>query len=496
MIGSVASGLADYISSSPPRKVKDKDRAKRTPRDDDLAYGDENRKPQRRSDRPKSLFSRIATTLADSRSSKKQRRHLPDDQHARRRPQSFEDRPIPGTQFVFVEEYTSSEESESSDESDDDGDDFEDLDDLIEALENTVERYEEIAELSRRQLESKCRHGMTSPQQLQKLAQDVEDLDFAKDRAARRLGEARAQKMAQEQRERQHHQSTRRERTTTSDFEDNLFNDPFFRDVFGPPRQHGHTHRRSVHVSGSSAFDASPFAAFDSLFANLRSMHGSMHQQVFEMPGMSSSRSSTAQSHPSTARPQASRPSTTRGPSPRRARSSYKRTAYTAPRATPPSTMLKPEEAQNLFESYADRWGTLAATGPKVPYPARGLKSTNLVARDTLWAPSVRSPVDTWSEETVMKANTHAFFLGAVGMSPSYSEGPGATIQLGIDKASGSSAQLQQLVTMLKKERVRWHSDRLGKRNAGNSGTNEALQNDTRARAVYHGVCELLEAAQ
>lgn len=95
-----------------------------------------------------------------------------------------------------------------------------------------------------------------------------------------------------------------------------------------------------------------------------------------------------------------------------------------------------------------------------------------------------------------MKANAQSFFLGAVGMRPEYSELPGGKIELGVDKASGSPAQAQQLIDILKRERIRWHSDRLGKRNGGRAGLNEALQGDERARAVYHAVCELIQAVQ
>ena len=157
---------------------------------------------------------------------------------------------------------------------------------------------------------------------------------------------------------------------------------------------------------------------------------------------------------------------------------------------------MKPEEAQGLFASYNERWTKASPTDPNIPFPARGLKASNLGTCNTLWAPSVSSPIETWSEETVMKANAQAFFLGAAGLKPAYSEAAGAKIELGIDKASGSPAQKQKLIEILKNERIRWHSDRLGMRNGGGTGPNEALQRDARARAVYHGVCELMEAAQ
>ena len=95
-----------------------------------------------------------------------------------------------------------------------------------------------------------------------------------------------------------------------------------------------------------------------------------------------------------------------------------------------------------------------------------------------------------------MKANAQAFYLGAVGLSPAYTEATGGKVELGFRKTVASASQIQDLLAILKKERTKWHSDRLGKRNAGRTGTNEALQCDESARAVYHAVCELIEAAQ
>ena len=96
-----------------------------------------------------------------------------------------------------------------------------------------------------------------------------------------------------------------------------------------------------------------------------------------------------------------------------------------------------------------------------------------------------------------MQANAQAFFLGVVGLSPYYTEAGGAgRVQMGFSKARATPAQVRDLVDMLKKEKVRWHSDRLGRRNGGTmAGPNEALQRDEKARAVFHAVCELMEAA-
>ncbi|KAK3110838.1 CorA metal ion transporter [Teratosphaeriaceae sp. CCFEE 6253] len=165
------------------------------------------------------------------------------------------------------------------------------------------------------------------------------------------------------------------------------------------------------------------------------------------------------------------------------------------PPQRPPPTLLQPGETEALFRTYNERWSELSPIDPNVPYPARGLRASALQALDTLWAPAVSSPLATWSEENVMQANVQAFFLGVVGLDLQYSE-TGGRVTMGYDRARASAAQVKQLVDILKKEKTRWHSDRLGRRHGGRPGPNEALQSDPRARAVFHAVCELMETAQ
>ena len=172
-------------------------------------------------------------------------------------------------------------------------------------------------------------------------------------------------------------------------------------------------------------------------------------------------------------------------------------TTFSAPPQSPPATLLKPEEAKLLFNTYNQRWNALSPTDPNIPYPARRLQAAALAARDSIWAPLVSSPIANWSDEAVMQANAQAFFLGVVGLSPEYTEAPGTgRIVMGYNKAKASPTQVQQLVDILKKEKARWHSDRLGRRNGGLSGPNEVLQANDKARAVFHAVCELVETAQ
>ena len=87
-----------------------------------------------------------------------------------------------------------------------------------------------------------------------------------------------------------------------------------------------------------------------------------------------------------------------------------------------------------------------------------------------------------------MQANVQVFFLLAAGIQPDISDAGVVTF----NRHAHGEANTKNLVEMLKKEKVRWHSDRLGRRNDGTAGVNEALQRDERARAVFHGVCALM----
>lgn len=176
----------------------------------------------------------------------------------------------------------------------------------------------------------------------------------------------------------------------------------------------------------------------------------------------------------------------------------------TAPRMSrpppPPANLLTPDEARRWFQTYTDRWTALTPTDPNIPFPARGLAASALAARDSLHAPGLATPVAAWSEEAVLQANVQAFFLGAVGLAPRYTEHPASRkVVMGLEGGDGgaaTAAQRKALLEVLKKEKVRWHSDRLGRRNGGGDGVNEALQKDERARAVFHAVCELMERVQ
>lgn len=92
-----------------------------------------------------------------------------------------------------------------------------------------------------------------------------------------------------------------------------------------------------------------------------------------------------------------------------------------------------------------------------------------------------------------MQANTALFFLLAHGITPVISDS-GVVV---FDRVLADGESVRALLGALKKEKMRWHSDRLGRRNENvlGGGVNEALQRDERARAVFHGVCALMEFA-
>nr|POE78056.1 hypothetical protein CFP56_09697 [Quercus suber] len=167
-------------------------------------------------------------------------------------------------------------------------------------------------------------------------------------------------------------------------------------------------------------------------------------------------------------------------------------------RSTAPlSTILGSKEVKPLFKRYNDEWQNLSSSDSKIPFPARGLQASALSDHRSLCSPDTTDKPSTWPRDTIVRANTQAFFLHAIGLMPQYTIEPNSDrILCGHDMARASDTQIKDLLAMLKKEKVRWHSDRIGRRNDGEPGLNEALQQDERVRAVFHAVCELMESVQ
>lgn len=342
---------------------------------------------------------------------------------------------------------------------------------FIQALENEAECQRGRMKQSQKALEAASARPGVRTAELQHLLDELRAHEKAYKKAKDSLRRARdGSNRFEEMRRAQHHQhSSRQQQPARSSVHDPFANDPFSH-FFQPQR-------RTTSYVGFDDFDHSgpfgnPFAAFEQIFHNLG--HGTPASHLFfGMPGTTF---------------------TFVDDSPRA--SAQPRSPYHQPTPSPPTTLLTPSEAARLFKTYNDRWTALPANDPNIPYPTRTLRPTSLSARNTLCAPSVSIPVSDWSDEAVMQANAQAFFLGSVGMAPTYSDdGPTGRVTMGFDRRKATAEQVGRLVEVLKKEKGRWHSDRLGRRNGGREGVNGGLAGDGRARAVFHGVCELMEFA-
>lgn len=216
------------------------------------------------------------------------------------------------------------------------------------------------------------------------------------------------------------------------------------------------------------------FRVFDRLFTEADSVHSSANGFHY----------STGSSGPSFRRTSYS--NTGASPRPNRPRS-YHYAAPPQPAPKLPRNPLRATEAARLFASYNSSWNSLSATFPTIPYPTRTLRAPALNDPSTIPHQSSH----TWSTERIMQANTALFFLIALGLNAIISESGVVTF----DRTATPEADVRGLISVLKKEKMRWHSDRLGRRNEEipGGGVNEALQRDERARAVFHGVCALME---
>ncbi|KAK5722095.1 CorA metal ion transporter [Elasticomyces elasticus] len=341
----------------------------------------------------------------------------------------------------------------------------------------TVERLREEARRSRKDLERASRQQNVNIGLLQALLDKVKECEqaLATAEAALRTKETRREGSRYQAREEHHTRPPPRSRAppTLPDETDNPFAPPAYPLFADSGSLHGDPFGNNLFFG---AFNGGPFGAYGS-----SPLLGGDINHLFGMP------SGFQRAEPRIKRPRFS--SANSGPQPSFA-------SFMTPSAPrPPATLLQPEEAKRLFKTYNDSWNALSPMDASIPFPARGLKASALLSLDTLWAPTISSPLSAWSEEAVMQANVQAFYLRVADLVPQYTE-IGGRVAMGYDKTRANPAQVKQLLDMLKKEKTRWHSDRLGRRNSGRSGPNEALQSDPRARAVFHAVCELMEAAQ
>jgi hypothetical protein len=221
------------------------------------------------------------------------------------------------------------------------------------------------------------------------------------------------------------------------------------------------------------------FRVFDRIFSEADSIHGNGNGFHFF--------TGTGTTDPPFARPTFTSTGTSHHGASRSRSHYYAEPPQPAPQ--PPSDPLRVTEAARLCTKYNKTWDSLSASSPAIPYPTR-----------TLLAPALSDPstiphqlAHTWSAEKIMQANTALFFILTLGLRPVISDSGTVTF----DRAAAAESVIQSLIRVLKKEKMRWHSDRLGRRseNLIGGGVNEVLQRDERARAVFHGACELMKFA-
>ncbi|TKA83140.1 hypothetical protein B0A55_00875 [Friedmanniomyces simplex] len=365
-----------------------------------------------------------------------------------------------------------------------------DNEDMLSVLRRTVEHCQTQVKRSRKDLERASRQQTVDIGFLQALLDQVRARERALATAEQdlRADEDRLGRASNQGQQHHHRRLPRRHRAppTPPDDDDEAFAALRFGRLPGHAGPVDPLFADFDDLHGADPF-AYAFGSFSSPFGSFAgsSQFGDDINQLFGMP-----------SGPQFAGPRSKRPrfsSANSGPRPQ-AHPGF--AAFTpAPPTGPPPTSMLPEEAKRLFRTYNDRWNALLPTDPNIPYPARGLQACALLDPNTIWAPMVISPPATWSEEAIMQANAQAFYLCVVDLIPQYTEA-GGKVSMGYNRTGATPAQVKQLVDLLKKEKTRWHSDRLGRRNNGMPGPNEALQGDPRARAVFHGVCELMEIAQ
>lgn len=378
---------------------------------------------------------------------------------------------------------------------------------IVEALEEAVDIERRAVRASKKRLENATRQPNTSSHHLQRLLDELRRHEISLMNAQGSLDEAVSRRRSTRSvRPSYNRRNTQppppvQPRQPTNTLEDEFFS-PF--SGFGGPfaAQSDSRHPDPIFQAFQDfgtfggAFGRAGFGLHDHLFEQMRQNATNEPQFRFytTMGGTERPSSNTQR----TKRTRYTTPNS--GPQFQQGRQGFNNFAAPPPPVPkqPPANLLTSTEAKPLFRAYNERWNTMSNTDINIPYPARSFQADALMARDSIWAPLCKADVTTWSEETVMQANAQAFFLGVVGLTPVYKEAPGTgTIEMGLDKSKASPAQIQELTALLKKEKTRWHSDRLGRRNGGGGGgPNEALQKDERARAVFHAVCGLMESAQ
>ena len=154
-----------------------------------------------------------------------------------------------------------------------------------------------------------------------------------------------------------------------------------------------------------------------------------------------------------------------------------------------------PDEARQMLNRYNKAWKVLDVRDANVPYPTPFGTINELKDPNNIYSPWTLPP-STWTQDKIMQTNAENFFQRGFGIRPMYKEYWGAVRTLeGLPPASDK--QLTELQDYLKKERNRWHPDKLLLRGREQGpSTNDTLMASPAARAVLQAVNDLLDACR
>lgn len=154
-----------------------------------------------------------------------------------------------------------------------------------------------------------------------------------------------------------------------------------------------------------------------------------------------------------------------------------------------------PDGARQMLDRYNRNWELLSIRDPNVPYPTPSGLIGELKDPSHIHSPWT-SPPCTWSQDKIMQTNAETFFQHGFGICPIYSEHQGVLRTLG-GVPPTTDKQLHELQNYLKKERNRWHPDKLLLRSREQGPlTNDTLMTCPASRAVLQAVIDLLHACR
>ena len=164
------------------------------------------------------------------------------------------------------------------------------------------------------------------------------------------------------------------------------------------------------------------------------------------------------------------------------------------------------DEARQMLDQYNRAWELLDKRDANVPYPTVFGTIEELADPSHIYSPHTSAP-STWALDKIMQVNAEAFFQRGMGIRPLYAETRGILRTLdGLPTAT--DRQLHDLAEYLKKERNRWHPDKLLLRGGGQGGssssslsstslaTSNVLITNPASRAVLQAVHDMLDACR